>query len=227
MKSEDWYRNEVWSPDIERNFHSKLSNARSQRDQYLKIQILCLTERHPHAALGLGKFYFETRSDCSWDLDVKHATAKAHEQLKDFDAASEAYREILKHECDKPFFPFMALLDAPYLIARKTLKSEFSFALETLTRAELEFSKRGITHVVEQFILHASHAIIRNHSKQKPEARDHAVVALKLAGVKDSGLRYHRKVGLVGPEYQKTILTLKSITSGYPRIFLELAAKFG
>lgn len=37
MSSEDWYRNEIWNDEIEEAFFKKLSRARSQKSQYLKI----------------------------------------------------------------------------------------------------------------------------------------------------------------------------------------------
>lgn len=227
MSRDDWYRNEVWNSEIKKGFLSKLSKARSQRDQCLKVQIHHLTKSYPLEALLLCDLYRDTRSDPTWDLGVEEAAAKAYEALGEVDKAVSAYRGILKHNDSKPFFPTSARLDDPYLIARKGPISDFPFAFQTLARAQIKLSEQGLQFAVEQFVFHASHALIRHRINQKQEAKEYAVTALKAACVTETGLRYHRKVGLVGSEHQPTLIALKSITSGYPRWLLRLMTKIG
>jgi tetratricopeptide (TPR) repeat protein len=224
---EDWYRNEKWNSEIERGFFERLARSRGQRDQQLKIQIQVLAGRFPRDALSLIELYHDTRTDKVWDLDVIAASAKAYENLGEPDKALDAYRSILQHDENQPFFPTWVLLEAPFLIARKGNASDFQFAFELLRRAELNISKQGVNFAIQRFILYASHALIRHRSGQKKEAKENAIAALQEAAVQYSGLRYHRKVGLVGTEHQATILALKSITSGYPVWLLGLMAKAG
>ena len=153
--------------------------------------------------------------------------AKAYEKLGETEKALDAYRNILQHDESQPFFPAYVLLDAPFLIARKGEISEFPFAFDLLLRADQSISKQGINFACQRFLYHACHALIRHRSSQREQAKEHAVAALREAGVRDSGLRYHRKVGLVAAEHQTTILALKSITSGYPEWLLGLMAKVG
>ena len=227
MGREDWYRNEEWNSEIENRFLERIDRSRGQRDQQLKIQIQTLAERSPSDALRLVETYNDTRTDDVWDLEVIAASAKAFEKLGKSKKALDAYRNILQHDESQPFFPTYVLLDAPFLIARKGEISEFPFAFDLLLRAENSLSKQGLNFAVQRFLYHACHALIRRRSGQKEQAKEHAVAALREAGVRDSGLRYHRKVGLVGDEHQTTVLALKSITSGYPEWLLGLMAKVG
>lgn len=227
MGREDWYRNEEWNSEIEKRFLQRLDRSRGQRDQQLKIQIQTLAERFPSDALRLVDTYNETRTDDVWDLEVIAASAKAFEKLGKSQKALDAYRNILKHNESQPFFPAYVLLDAPFLIARKGKISEFPFAFDLLRRAEQNISKQCLGFSVQRFLYHACHALIRQRSGQKEQAKEHAIAALGEAGVRDSGLRYHRKVGLIGEEHQMTVLALKSITSGYPEWLLRLIARVG
>ena len=226
MSRDNWYRNEVWSPEVEKAFLTKLAKARSQRDQYLKVQISYLSKSYPKDALRLCELYHTTRRDKSWDLQVIDAAAKAHENLGNISEALACYREIVQCSDESSFYPDNVLFDMPFLIARKGPTTEFSFALQLLTRAQLHLGNQDISFAKQHFLFHATHALIRNRSGQKQEAIEHAVTALKVAGVKNSGLRYHRTIGLVGPEYRSTILALKSITTGYPTWVLGLLSKF-
>ncbi len=227
MGREDWYRNEEWNSEIENRFLERLDRSRGQRDQQLKIQIQTLAERFPCDALRLVDTYNNTRTNEVWDLEVIAASAKAYEKLGKLNKALDEYRSILQHDESQPFFPAYVLLDAPFLIARKGEISEFPFAFDLLLRAEKSLSKQGLNFAVQRFLYHACHALIRQRSGQKEQAKEHAVAALSEAGVRASGLRYHRKVGLVGDEHKTTVLALKSITSGYPEWLLGLMAKVG
>ena len=55
--SQDWYRNTIWTPDVAQRFEEKLRRARS-KDQYLRIQALCLVKSNPDVALSLIERFF-------------------------------------------------------------------------------------------------------------------------------------------------------------------------
>ncbi|MER0374436.1 hypothetical protein ABRZ67_21615 [Vibrio vulnificus] len=81
MSSEDWYRNEDWDETIEQEFYSKLKRARTQKDQYLIIQALSLSENHPDVTLRLVKEYFETKKNDFEDVRALLAKAAAYKKL--------------------------------------------------------------------------------------------------------------------------------------------------
>ncbi len=225
MAKNDWYRNESWDNETEKLFLEKLARARSRRDQYLKIQIGYLAKTLPKHALRLCQLYDDTRTDTSWDLDVKQFAAHAHEALGQIPEAVAKYREILEHQESEPFFPNNVLLETPLLIAGKGQPSDFNFAWNTLERAGEDLSRRGLRFATQTFILHAARALLEHRSGQIEAAKAQARIALDAAAVSHSGLRYHRKAGLVGPEHRPTILELKSITSGLPKWTLRLVAR--
>lgn len=226
MPSDDWYRNEVWNNEIKQRFLDKLSRARSQRDQYLKIQILCLSKSSPQDALELCHLYEETKKGRTWDLDVKASEARAHEALGEISDAIATYRKLFQDEINDSFFPSYALLEAPLMIALKGKQADFEFAWEVIRLAQNEVSAQGIRLPTQTFLLQAAQALLLIRSGQVADATKKARAALQAAGVSDSGLRYHRNVGLVGPEYRDTILELKSITSKKPKWLLKLVARY-
>ena len=227
MGKDDWYRNTSWNPAIEATFLKKLNRSRGQRDQYLQIQIGYLSSKHPHAALRLCDIYFETKREDTWDLTVTSAVAATHARLNEHGKALGAYRTVLSHDEKQPFFPHYVLLDAPYFIAQSGLKKEFPFALEVLSRARRFLEEQDLKFANQHFMLAASYALIYHQSGNRAEALACAAKALEIAAVKDSGLRYHRGAGLVGPEFRDTIISLKSMTSRYPVWMLKLTRMFG
>lgn len=90
MGNDDWYRSEEWNSEIEKEFLTRLSRSRTQRDQQLKIQIQILAEHFPGDALGLIDLYNDTRSEKIWDLGVIAASAKAYGTLGETDKALDA-----------------------------------------------------------------------------------------------------------------------------------------
>ena len=101
----DWYRNETWDDEIEREFFAKLKRARSQRDQYLAVQALSLAEPCPEVAIQLTHHYFETRTDSFNDARPLLARARAYRPLTNVQSAIEAYQAAIDKEPESRQFP--------------------------------------------------------------------------------------------------------------------------
>jgi len=95
VMSDDWFRNKVWNSRIEEAFFSKLSRARSQRDQYLVIQASTIAAIVPDAALKLVDLYFDTRTDRFQDMPALHAKADALLAMDRLAEAIFAYKDAL------------------------------------------------------------------------------------------------------------------------------------
>lgn len=80
---------------------------------------------------------------------------------------------------------------------------------------------------VQRFMGDAARALIAHDQGNVDFAKKYARTALRVAGIQESGFRYHRKVGLVGPENRPVILRLKAITTGYPVWFHWVMARVG
>jgi len=196
VSSDDWYRNKDWNTEIEESFYKKLSRARTQRNQYLVIQALTLTDTHPNIALRLVDEYFESREELYEDVRALLARAEAYVSLGNQIETVAAYQAILAREREFPNHKTTVYLDYPHFVVKNNLEllySEVSIVLRENTD-RLTFPK-------DYFIWHACIALIEQSSS-------HAIKALDVAKVKHSGFRYHQNVGLVGKNYEDTIKKL-------------------
>lgn len=201
MSSEDWYRNKYWNESIEEHFYSKLKRARTQRDQYLVIQTLTLTDNRPEVSIRLVDDYFESRKDNFEDVRALLAKANAFIVLNDRERCIATFKEILDTEREFPNYQTGAYLDYPYLVATKKMENEYANALSVLH----EHLDR-LTFPLDYYKWHASKALINNDGSE-------AQKALEAAKVKRSGFRFHQDVGLVGKEHEKTIKRLCKIST--------------
>lgn len=201
MSSDDWYRNVDWNESIEEHFYSKLKRARTQKHQYLVIQALTLTERHPEISLRLVAEYFESRKDEFDDVRALLAKANAYIVLGDLNKGVAAYRNIIEREKEFPNHQKGTYLDYTYLVATQKIESEYTNVLDVLN----EHIDR-LTFPLDYYKWHASKALIDNDSSEAQKALD-------AAKVKKSGFRFHQDVGLVGKEHEKTIKQLCKIST--------------
>ena len=200
MSRDSWYRNEAWDPAIEAAFFEKLARARSQRDQYLVIQALTLSDKEPEVALRLVDTYFETKSGDFENMRALLARAQAYEKLDDLPRAIECYKDVLAREAEFPNHLSGTSLTLPYLIACREVTEEYDFAIELLRK-----STDDLAFPIAHFHWHASLALILNDQGHREEAREHARSSVKIAKIRRSGFRYHQELGLVGEE-QKNIV---------------------
>lgn len=200
MSNDDWYRNKKWDDKIEAHFFKKLSRSRSGRDQYLVIQALTLTETKPEVTLRLAQLFFETRTDDFHDVQAYLAIADAYKSLGQFEAAIRYYKSVLKREMEFPKHLTNVYVELPYLIATLALDEHYEFALGLLTEGLCE-----ITFPVDEFMFYASNALIASEQGLNESASIHAQTAIKVAGVKKSGFRYHQSIGLVGDQHKSTM----------------------
>ena len=193
MTREDWYRNETWGPEVEREFFAKLSRARTQRDQYLVIQALSLVDKEPQVALRLIDQYFDTRTTEYDTLRALVVRAEAYVVLGDLTKAVEWYKAALRREDERPNNLSDTYIALPFLIAQSQLRDEYDYALELLIE-----HKERLTFPIDHFRWQASCALILEAQGLSDLARDHARLAVQIAGIRKSGFRYHQDLGLVG-----------------------------
>ncbi|WP_404360517.1 hypothetical protein [Methylotuvimicrobium sp. KM1] len=201
MSSDDWYRNIDWNEEIEEAFFSKLKRARSQRDQYLVIQALTLTDVHPKVSLRLVDEYFGSRKDGFDDVRALLARAKSYLALDEIDNAIVAFRAILAREAELQKHQSTTYVDYSYIVATRKIEKEYDNAVRVLNE-----NVERLMFPVDCFKWHAAKALIQEDGKQ-------ATKALEAAQVKKSGFRFHQDVGLVGKEHEKTIKQLCKIST--------------
>lgn len=208
MSREDWYRKTEWNDRVEEEFFTKLSRARTQRDQYLAIQAGMIASHRPDVALRLVETYFATRKDDFDDVRALLARAEAYRHQGDFAKAVGAYKDVLDREAEFPKHRTRTYLDLPYLIACEELSAEYDYALSLLVEG-----LDDLTFPLDHFMWHASKALIVSARGKNAAARAEAEKALEAVQVKVSGFRYHKDVGLVGPVHAAAIAKLRRLAN--------------
>ncbi len=201
MTSVDWYRNKDWNDEIELQIYSKLKRTKSQRDQYLVIQAITLSESNPKVALRLVDEYFNSRTDKFDDVRALLAKANAYVSLRDINNAIYSYREILARENEFPNHKTNTYVDYPYFVATQKAKLEYDNAISVFNQ-----HVERLLFPVDFFKWHAAMALINQDSTQASKALD-------AAKIKKSGFRFHQDIGLVGNAYNDTIEQLFELCS--------------
>ena len=170
----DWYRNTDWNSDIEAKFFSRLAKSKSQRDQYLSIQIVELAQIHPRVAKELSAFYFESRADGLNDGRVFAALAEASLALNNCDDALQYYLQDMKFEQAHPGFIGVTRFRFPLLVALMRRRSSYKDVLGVWEKFD-----HTSPFPLYQFEHAASRSIILYDLGEKANAFLHAEKALR------------------------------------------------
>jgi hypothetical protein len=202
----DWYRNSTWSAAIESNFFAKLERARTQKEQYLVIQALALAEAHPDVSLRLVDHFFLIKTRDSEVLRALLARANSCLSKGLVDRAISTMKEMLDIERRKPSQKTHVFVDYPLLVAEHRVAAEYDGAVAVLLERAGDLS-----FPISQFKWHAAMSIIQAALGNAPLAREHAGLALEVAEIQSSGLRFHPRLGLVGKEHQEIVRQLQAV----------------
>ena len=209
MKKHDWFRNERWNSEIERQFFEKLRRARDKA-QYLKLQAGCLAKREPKVALMLLQRFFEVKDDF-WLADVCTIQAEAYLALDNISEAVASFKAAIQREREYPNHVTTAWYQFALLVAEKKLAPEYDEVLRLL-----EERRGDLIFPVLVFARSSGLALIHSERGDLEKARFHALQALDAARKGHSGLRYHAKIGLVGPEYRSVRKHVERLTKTSP-----------
>lgn len=193
MGRDDWYRNSDWSAEAEEAFRTKLSRARGQKPQYIKIQAGYLSESHPTVALSLIEEYFQTDDDV-FIPDAHCIQAEAYRALGRTQDAVGALRAALDWEESHPDLITTARIDYPKLVVLERLLEEYDYALEILTT---RFSSSDHSFPNMRYTWNGCCALIAFEKGEISEAKQFAQRALRAAAEIESPFRHHRSVGVV------------------------------
>ncbi len=200
----EWYRNSKWNSDIESNFFEKLTRARSQKEQYVVIQALEISDAYPDIALKLVDYFFSIKVRDSEVLRALLARSKAYLAKGLTDSAISTMKEMLEIERRKPSHKTNVFVDYPFLVAEQKISSEYESAIAVLVERAGD-----LVFPISHFKWHAAMSNIQAHLGNTQVARQHAELALEAAQIKKSGFRFHQDLGLVGKEYLETVRRLR------------------
>ncbi len=194
MTDRNWFRQKEWNDQSKSLFFDKLSRARTQRDQYLAIQIGMLIDRETDAAIELSEYYFETRRNKYHDNHVLHSIAQAWWRKGEIENSLETLREAFEHEVGNPDHLTEASVELPFLIACLERKVDYPVALDALNFAE---EVDLLLFPGTRFKWYAAHALIADDKCRGEASCVHASQAMEEYHKSDSGFPYHQNTGLV------------------------------
>lgn len=201
-----WYQHETWDDEIEQAFFSRLKKARSQRDQYLAIQVFSLAQSRPEVSIRLAQHYFETRTGKFNDARVLAAQGNAHKMLGNAEDALASYQAALSVQSESPSFNAISGTAIAYYIATEEWEDKYDLALSLLQE-----DSGGSIWPVAVFSWNAAMALIMFAKGKHDDARRFSLGALDAASVRQTELTYHREVGLVDESFAPIVEKLRNI----------------
>jgi tetratricopeptide (TPR) repeat protein len=211
VAQDDWFRRGSWSAKDQAAFFARLSRSRSAqaKAQYLRIQAVHLEETGELPLIRAALVLLDQLVE-QWPEPLQIAQARAQQascrlKLGDLRGAVEAYRLALRAEAEFPNVRTNSAIDLSWLIAKERLASDYEEALAVLARCG------DVLFPVMRFRQHGAWALILAAQGRSAEAAVHARLALLAASATDSGLRYHRDLGLVSKTDREEIEQLRRI----------------
>lgn len=187
MTDLDWYRQESWTHEAASNFEMRLSRARGQRGEYLRIQALTLadTNRTENAgpAIQLAKRHLEQQPEGISAAQMHSVMARAHVTLNDNDSALVAYRDAVRLEHARPNVRGYHYLEFAWFVATNSISNLYDEVLTAVANNNVE---TDLIFPANQYRYFASLALIAADTHDMATARRMAANALKAASA-DTG----------------------------------------
>lgn len=207
----DWFRKSTWTKEDQDDFWERFRRARpDSRAQYLRIQAFHLSnsgtrELQEAAEVLLGILISDYRESTQLALAFAQRAA-IHAAAGNTRQAITDYRAALAQEQQFPNIQSQAWIEFAWLVATEGIEDAFDEAASVLAKCEL-----SSPFPLDRFRSSAARAFMAFRRGAADEAKNHARFALELANSKQSGLRHHKALGLVGPEWDPIRLHLLGI----------------
>lgn len=216
MERDFWYRHTTWTPEDEAEFRAGLKRTRGRyhKATYFRIQAYHLQEaggwERLNAALALLDELLSQQPDEFNVLAAFTQKAECLEQLGRIEEASASFRECFATQRANPGVHCSAHLSFGSLVVVRLGRVElYNEVLDLL----VEFAKNEILPV-QYYERNIILAYILSGTGLHSGARDAARRALSASAITDSGMRYHRRVGLVTDPDPAILRRLRKIASG-------------
>ena len=212
MGREDWYRLETWSDADQEAFFARLSRSRGlyHKSQYARIQASYLQDAGlVDEALELLQRLYDEWPDKSQIATAYWQEANCYLLKKKLDAAIDAYRKCFRAEEDNDFRTTTnARVEFLWLVATRGFRDLYDEALQ-----EIDKLQHPSIFPVDQYRTAGALALISSDSGVKENIASLAQAALEAASRTESGLRYHKGLGLVRNPDRKIIKRLKKLAA--------------
>ena len=194
----DWFRQTIWSREIEEYFFKRLAHAgKESRAQYLKIQAIELIETGCSTSLDAAEMLVKKllddypnnkvdRSQCFQSL------GDIYKLRGDFVLSLDYYKAALDHEEIYPNVRTQAYLDFSEIVIKLEQKE-----LYPIVRLLILDRVKNSPFPVEKYRSYSFLSIINFRQGNYVEAIECSEVAEQSASVKTTDLRYHKDLGIV------------------------------
>ena len=210
MGRDDWYRRTTWSASDQDEFFERLDRSRGlyNKSQYARIQAGYLQGAgYIRESLELLNRVYQEWPDASQLPSAYWQEANCYLELNNLDSAISAYRKCFKAEEDSDFRNMTnARVEFLWLVATRRLRGHYDEALEECDKWE-----HPSLFPVDQYRIAGALALIYDDIGRKGKIAELAAAALEAAAKTDSGLRYHKGLGLVTNPDRKIIRKLKRL----------------
>lgn len=200
MAKDEWFRRTRWTDADQAEFFARLERSRSlyHKSQYVRIQASHLQQ----AGLIQESLQLLQRLHAEWPDPSQLAAACAQEAqchilMGSIDLAIDAYRRSLESERQHGGGS-NAHIEFAWLIATRELAECYDEALRALSEASLP-----PLFPIDQYRAAGALALILGATGDPESAKRFARVAIEAASKDDSGLRHHKRLGLVANPDQR------------------------
>ncbi|WP_342722079.1 hypothetical protein AAFG07_22485 [Bradyrhizobium sp. B097] len=211
--SVDWFRRQSWSQEDQTEFWRRLNRAReTNRAQYVFIQGFTLMEigqRYDADAIALFNHVIDRYPNSITLVQALSAKADCLLRSRDIEGALTYYEHAIQRMRAKPSVQTWAWLELAWVVATNELSNHYETALAVLD----EFGSRAGLFPIVVFRVYGSRALIMSACGLADLAASNARTALSAANKEESGIRYHPKIGVVGPRYDDIRARLVAIAS--------------
>ena len=212
MGRDDWFRRRTWTEEDRADFEAHFARSRgnSSKAQYLRIQAVCLAEAslHREAIELIDRILAEYPETIERAIahekkaESIYALGRVEESLGEFRLALDAERRF-------PNVRTNAWLEFGWIVVSEGLVDSYDETLQILE----EFNEGMLQFPVARYRYFAILALIADSRGGAEMAREMAANALRESERRDSGFRYHAKLGLVEDHHKQLHERLKRIAN--------------
>lgn len=193
----EWFRKSSWNDKEKKEFFERLSRSRGDfnKAQYARIKALALFESNKHKeAIELLNFVLDNYPVKTELSACYNQLARAYAEIDNQEKAIEFYEKSIKQEKDFPNVITSTKLMYPEYIVRNRMEKSYARALEILkTNTNLIMPAQNFLYYGLMFLLLKEIDLTKAIRAKN--------MALEYADLTNSGMRYHKKLGLVNRKH--------------------------
>jgi hypothetical protein len=197
----NWYRNTSWDEEIEKYFFTKLSRVRNEgmKAQYLKLQAASLAYKNDEklmqvAEFLLSKLFTDYPDDKGGKSNAFNIMGDMCRFRNEYQKAMAYYKQAIDFEEIFPYSISNAFMNYAELVVKLNRTDLFEDVEKIFSEERYEIA---IFFPQTKYLKYAMQSIISKYKGDIEKAKYYADLAEQNAAAEESGLRNHKKLGLV------------------------------